>query len=67
MAISENDVEAFRQLYLEDCQIDLPPGEARAVVRRVLTLFEVFAEWLSKERAAGRCLDDAPARTLRDT
>jgi hypothetical protein len=52
--ISHDDIEAFRRIYRDECQIDLSVDEARAVLQRILLLFEQFAVWLAKERAAGR-------------
>lgn len=54
MRITDDEVEEFRKLYREERQIDLSPDEARAAIHRVLALFEHFAVWLGKERAAGR-------------
>ena len=52
MQITDEDVEEFMRLCLEERGIDLQPDEARVAVRRVLTLFETFATWLAKERGA---------------
>jgi hypothetical protein len=67
MQITDEDVEKFMRLCLEERGIDLQPDEARAAVRRVLTLFEAFATWLAKERGTGRRLDDEPSHRLQET
>ena len=67
MQITNEDVEEFMRLCLEERGIDLPPDEARSALHRVLTLFEAFATWLAKERTAGRHVDAALSHTFQET
>ena len=66
MRLRDEEIVKFKQLYLDEFGVDLPLEDVRASVSRVLILFEHFFVWLAKERAAGRCLDDVPPRTLPD-
>jgi len=54
MEISDEEIETVRQLYREECEVDLTPEETRAAIHRALMLFERFAGWLARERAEGR-------------
>lgn len=54
MRITDDDCEKLRRLHLEHEGAELSVDEAREVLSRLLLLFERFAAWIAKERAAGR-------------
>jgi hypothetical protein len=62
MKITDEDCEKLRRLYLEHEEVELTLDEAREMMSRLLLLFERFAAWVAKEKAAGRefPLDERP-------
>ena len=54
LAVRAEDCEEFRRLYLEHERLSLTPDEAREMISRLCFLFERFAAWIAKEKAAGR-------------
>lgn len=54
MQISDTDVLEFRLECLRHLKVDFDPAEARQRFLELTVLFESFAVWLAKEKAAGR-------------
>jgi hypothetical protein len=54
MWITDEECEELKRLYLEHESVELTLDEAREILSRLLFLVERFAEWVSKEKAAGR-------------
>ena len=62
MKVTEEEVLEFRKLYLDHESVLLSDTEAREMLGGLCFLFERFATWLAKEKAAGRefPLDEPP-------
>jgi hypothetical protein len=62
MKVTDKECEEFRYLYLQHEGMELSLGEAREMLSRLLFMFERFAAWIAKEKAAGRefPLDEPP-------
>src|SRR4051794_31343097 len=54
MRITDDECDVFRQLYLQNEGNPLTTDEAREMLSRLSFLFDRFAAWLAKEKAAGR-------------
>jgi hypothetical protein len=62
MRVADDECEELRRLYLEHEGVALTLDEAREMLSRLLFLFERFAAWIAKEKAAGQVfpLDEHP-------
>lgn len=62
MRITDEECEELRRLYLEHEGVKLTLDEAREMLARLLELFQRFAAWIAKEKAAGRVfeIDELP-------
>jgi hypothetical protein len=66
MRITDEDCDQLRRAYLQHEGIALTCDEVREMLSRLSLLFEHFAAWVAKEKAAGRVFEAevSPGREL---